>query len=270
VASFDEVVPPGEAGKIKASIHTVNYKGSIGKSITITHDDKSQGPITVSVRAKIVGSVDVLPYPAVQIGRRRGFETAAKLIVRKDPTEQGTLSVDGLASSAPWLTVTARTVETDEPAVVGLPAAKPGDVMLSILAREAPVGTNVEKISFTTGLTREPKVTIPVTVNVQPLVTLQPNDLILSPSPDDPNAATGQVLAALRDDVDPKTVTVSSDAKAFVVHVDPPGAQAFRVTVDWSPKGKHPPTETKIHIRVGKTTVDLPVRVNLARVANTH
>ena len=101
MASFDEVVPPGKAGSIKASIHTVNYKGAIGKSITVTHDDATQGPIMVSVLAKIVGSVDVLPFPALQLGRhRRGFETPAKLIIRKDQTEQGTLAIDGLVASA--------------------------------------------------------------------------------------------------------------------------------------------------------------------------
>jgi hypothetical protein len=270
VASFDEVVPPGQAGSIKASIHTQNYKGSITKSVTVTHDDKSQAPIVVSVLAKIVGSVDVLPFPALQIGRRpRGFDTPAKLIVRKDPTEQSDLKLEDLVSSVSWLKVTSRKVEADEPAVEGLPAAKAGDVMLSVLATAAPVGTSVENFSFKTGLPREPKVTIPVTVNVQPLVTLQPNDLILNPAPDHPELATGQVLASLREDIDPATVSVSSESKAFVVHVDPPGAKAFRVTVDWSAKGKHPPTESTVRIHIGKETIDLPVRVNLARVAST-
>ncbi len=37
--------------------------------------------------------------------------------------------------------------------------------------------------------------------------------------------------------------------------------------VDWAGKGEKPPTETTIHIRVGSETVDLPVRVNLGRMA---
>jgi len=268
VASFDEVVPPGKAGNIKASIHTANYKGSIGKSITVTHDDPTQGPISINVLAKIVGSVDVLPFPALQIGRRRrGFETPAMLIVRKDPSEQGTLAVDGLVASAAWMKVSARKVTAEEPAVEGLPAALPGDVVVSVLAKGAPVGTSVESISFQTGLTREPKVTVPVTVNIQPLVTLQPNDLILNPVPGGGGGATGQVLAALREDLDPKTVTVTSDTKAFVVRLDPPGESAFRIIVDWDGKGKQPPTETTLHLHVGSETVNLPVRVNLGRLA---
>lgn len=268
MASFDEVVPPGKAGNIKASLHTGNYKGSIGKSITVTHDDPTQGPITVNLLVKIVGSVDVLPFPALQLGRRRrGFETPAKLIIRKDPTEQGALAVEGLVASTSWLKVSARKVSSEEPAVEGLPAALPGDVVVSVLAQGAPVGTSVESISFQTGLTREPKVTVPVTVNVQPLLTLQPSDLILNPAPGTAGGATGQVLAALREDLDPKTVTVSSDAKAFAVRLEPPGEPAFRIIVDWDGKGKNPPTETTVHIRVGSETVNLPVRVNLGRVA---
>ncbi len=268
MASFDEVVPPGKAGNIKASIHTGNFKGSIGKSITVTHDDATQGPITINVLAKIVGSVDVLPFPALQLGRRRrGFETPALLIVRKDPSEQGTLTVDGLVASASWMKISARKVTSNEPAVEGLPAALPGDVVLSVLAQAAPVGTSVETISFQTGLTRESKVTVPVTVNVQPLITFQPSGLILNPTPGAPEGASGQVLASLREDLDPKTVTVDSETKAFVVRLEPPGERAFRVIVDWDGKGTPAPTETTIHIRVGSETVDLPVRVNLGRVA---
>jgi hypothetical protein len=247
VASFDEVIPPGQAGTIKASVHTANYKGPIGKSVTVTHDDTSQGPITLSLLAKIVGSVEVLPYPALQIARhRRGFETPALLLVRKDATEDGTLAFGGLAASSPWLKVSARKVTGDEPAVEGIPAATTGDVVVSVQAETAPVGTHAETLTFKTGLKREPQVTIPVTVSVQPAVTLQPADLILSPTAAAPDGASGEVLVAVRDDLDPKTVAITSDAPAF--------------------SGKHPATETDIHIKVGKETTNLHVRVNLSAV----
>ena len=268
MASFDEVVLPGKAGSIKTSVHTANLKGSIGKSITVTHDDAAQGPITVNVLAKIVGSVEVLPFPALQIGRRRrGIETPAMLIVRKDLSEQGTLALDGLVASAAWLKVSARKVTAEEPAVAGLPAALPGDVVLSVLAEAAPIGTSVETISFQTALTREPKVTIPVTVNVQPLITFQPSDLILNPTPGTRGRASGQVLASLREDLDPKTVTTVSDSEVFAVRLEPPGERAFRVIVDWAGEGNPPSAGTTIHLRVGSETVHLPVRVNLGRVA---
>ena len=269
MASFDEVVPPGKAGNIKASIHTANYKGPIGKSITVISDDPTQGSIAISVLAKIVGSVEILPYPALQLGRtRKGFDTPAMLLVRKDPTEQGTLEVEELKASAPWLNASARKVRAEEPAVEGIPAAVPGDVMLSVQAAAAPAGTSVVNVTFKTGLTREPQVTIPVTVTVQPVVTVQPSDLILNPVPNEPEGASGEVLVSVREDIDPKSVKVVSDAPAFAVRVDPPGERAFRLFVDWSGKGKgkSAPTSTFVHIRVGAESVDVPVRVNLARV----
>jgi hypothetical protein len=269
VASFDEVVPPGKAGSIHASVHTASYKGPIGKSVTVNHDDKSQGPIQLNMTANIVGSVEILPYPALQLARqRRGFTTPALLIVRKDATETGTLKFDRLAASVPWLKVSSRVVKTEEPPVEGLPAAVPGDIVLSVQATTgAPPGSSVEKVTFNTGLTREPEVSVPVTVFVQAAVTLQPNDLILNPTPEAAAAAHGEVLASLRDDLDPKSLTVNSESPAFTVKIDPPGALAFRILVDWTGKGKKPATATTVHVHAGKETVDLPVRVILPKAA---
>ena len=265
MTSFDEVVPPGKAGSIRANIHTTNLKGPIGKSITVTHDDTTQQAIVLGLTANVVGSVDIMPFAGMQLARhRRGFEHPAKLLVRKDATEQGTLAFSGLVASAPWLKASARKIAAEEPPVDGLPAAKPGDVILSVQADAAPVGSHMENVTFKTGLAREPQITIPVTVVVQPAVTVEPSALTLNPGPDSPEGASGQVLASIREDLDPKTLTVSSDTPAFVVSVDPPGERAFRVNVSWAGKGQHTPNATTIHIKVGAETVDLPVRVERA------
>ena len=264
MASFDEVIPPGKAGTIKASVHTGNYKGAIGKFVTVRHDDASQGPITLNVRAKIVGSVEVLPYPAMQIARhRRGFEAPALLLVRKDATEEGAFAFSGLAASSPWLKVSERKVAGDEPAIEGIPAAQAGDVVISVQAVDAPVGTHAETLTFKTGLKREPQVLIPVTVVVEPALSLNSSDLILTPRVEAPDGATGQVLVAVREDIDPKTVTVTSDVPEFKVRIEPPGEPAFRVIVDWRKKGKNPPTEALIHIKAGTESKDFRVRVQV-------
>jgi hypothetical protein len=263
VASFDEVIPPGKAGSIRASIHTANLKGPIGKSITVTHDDTTQEAIVLGVTAQIVGSVDAMPFAAMQLARlRRGFENPAKLLLRKDATEKGTLAISGVAASAPWLKASARKVTAAEPPVDGIPAAQPGDFVLSVQAVGAPAGNHVENVTFKSGLPREPKVTIPVTVNVQPAVNLQPATLILTPAANASDGATGQVLASIREDLDPKTLTFRSDAAAFVVRADPPGERAFRIVVTWAGKGAKTATATTVHIRVGSETVDLPVRID--------
>ncbi len=270
MASFDEVVPPGKAGTIRVRLHTSNYTGTIGKTVTVTHDDPTQGALTLSFSANIVGSVNVLPHASLQLGTRlKGFGTPARLIVRKDPTERGTLAVDGLVASASWLKVTSRRVTGDERPGEGVPAALPGDFVVSAQVDAPPVGSHAESITFRTGLPREPQVKIPVLVMVQPAVVLQPNDLRLNPKPGASAEATGQVLASIREDLDPKSLVVSSDASAFSVRVDPPGERAFRLIVDWEEKGENSPTETKIHVRAGGETVELPVRVMRARTQGT-
>ena len=268
MASFDEVVPPGKAASIKASVHTANFKGPIAKQVTVTHDDKSQGPITLNMAANIVGSVEILPFPALQLARRRrGFATPALLLVRKDASEQGTMAFAELAASVPWLKIGSRKVTAAEPPVEGLPAAQAGDIVISVQAADsAPVGSHVERLTFKTGLKREPLITVPVTVFVQPPLAVQSAELILNVTPNAAGTATGQVLGTIREDVDPKTVTVSADNPAFSPRFEPAGSQAFRVIVDWSGKGKHPKTETVVHVRSGNASVDVPVRVNLGQV----
>jgi hypothetical protein len=261
VASFDEVVPPGQVGTIKASIHTASYHGAITKGITVSHDDGSQGTIMLSVKVNIVGSVTVFPYPALTIApRMKGFTTPALLLVRKDDSEKGELVLDGLKASVPWLKVSARKVTNPEPAVEGLPATVPGDFVLSIQCDHAPVGASSQTISFKTGLAREAAFSIPVVVNVRAPIVVQPAQLVLLPKADDPASASGQVLASIREDLDPKTVAVSSDDKAFVPRIENPGERAFRLVVDWT-KHKKAAVETKLHITAGGESAEVPVRV---------
>ena len=106
--------------------------------------------------------------------RRRGFESPAKLLIRKDATEKGTLAISGLAPSAKWLKTSVRKVDAAEPAADGMPPAQPGDYVLSVQADGAPVGSHVESVTFNTGLPREPKITIPVTASVQAAVNKAP------------------------------------------------------------------------------------------------
>jgi hypothetical protein len=241
VASFDEVIPPGKAGSIKASIHTANLKGPIGKSITVTHDDATQQPIVLGVTAKVVGSVDVFPFAGVQLARRRrGFENPAKLLIRKDATEKGTLAVSGVTPSAKWLKTSARKVDAAEPAADGMPPAQPGDFVLSVQADGAPVGSHVENVTFKTGLPREPAIMIPVTVSVQAAVTLQPAELAFTADANSPQGATGEVLATIREDLD-RDPALRSESPAFVVRADPPGGRSASSSPGRG-RGRRPPT----------------------------
>jgi hypothetical protein len=71
----------------------------------------------------------------------------------------------------------------------------------------------VENVTFKTGLAREPR-SRSRSRSGSPAVTVQPAALALTPAADAPGA-TGQVLASIREDLDPKTLA-SVRRPAFV------------------------------------------------------
>jgi hypothetical protein len=265
VASFDEVIPPGKAGTIRASIHTGSLRGAIAKGITVTHDDPSQGPVALSVKANVVGSVEILPMPILSIAPRvKGPGAPARVIVRKEASETGTLAVGEISSSASWMKVSQRVVKAPEPAGEGLPAALPGDTILSVDVSAAPVGSYVETVTFATGLSREKSISLPVRVTVRGPLIVQPRELLLNPDPADAKHATGQLMAAVREDLDPKQIVISSDTPAFTLKLEPTGERGYRVLVDWKRVTGSEPTEGTISLAVGGEVTKVPVRVNAA------
>ncbi|HEX4825285.1 MAG TPA: DUF1573 domain-containing protein [Candidatus Polarisedimenticolaceae bacterium] len=262
VATFDAEVAPGATGKLKAEVHTVDYKGPIGKEITVHHDDAAQGPIMLTVRANVVGSLEIYPTPSLTIGpRMNGYGKPAYVLLRKDDTESGVFALTALSASVPWLAVSARKVTQAEPPADWLPAAHPGDYIVSIQTKKPPLGFSQQKVTFKTGLAREPVYTIPITVHVRAPADLNPESLVLQPVPDAPGTATGAIVGSVRDDLDPAAVRVRSDDPAFVPKIEHPGERAFRLLVDWKASGHAGPAKTTVHIDVGDETVDVPVSV---------
>jgi hypothetical protein len=132
---------------------------------------------------------------------------------------------------------------------------------------EAPVGSYVETLTFTTGLPREKSVSLPVRVTVRGPLIVQPRELILNPDPADPSHATGQLLAAVREDLDPKKIVIATDSPAFTVKTEPSGERGYKVTVDWKRVTGSEPSEGTISLSVGDEVTKVPVRVNLARAS---
>ena len=266
MASFDEVIPPGKAGTIRSAIHTGALRGAVAKGITVTHDDPTQGPVALSVRAEVVGSIEFLPMPMISLApKAKSGVDAARVIVRKEASETGKLAITDIKPSVPWMKVTARTVTAPEPAGAGLPEALPGDTILSVDATGAPVGGHAEVITFSTGLTRERSATLPVRIVVRGPLLVQPRELLLNPDTADASHATGQLLAMAREDLDPRKIVVATDSPAFSVRTEPAGERGYKVIVDWKRANASGPTEGTIRLSLGDEVTSVPVRVNLAR-----
>ncbi len=177
MASFDEAIPPGQAGKVTATIRTEGLRGPVAKTITVTSNDPVRPTMTLTLKAVLVGSVELLPGPAmsIQVSGPAQASGPSRLLIRREPTEEGTLQVSGITSSVPWLAVTARPVGTTEPAAGGIPPAQPGDWILEAKpGADAPSGMSRVEVRFKTGLTREPEVVVPVSVSTPVAVSVFP------------------------------------------------------------------------------------------------
>jgi hypothetical protein len=266
VASYDEVVPPGQVGKIRARLSTGHGRGAQAKVVSVTTNDPDQPNTNLTLRAYIEGSVLFLPGEAINLFSRAETVRPGRVIVRKDPTEKGDLEIADLSSSAPWIAATARRVEVEEPPSDGLPAASPGDwVIEARVAGNAPTGNRRETIRFRTGLTREPRIELPVTAFIPADLTLSPPQLELRAA--EGVGAAGSAVVLLRAGLDRSGITISVAPADFQATIEPAGPTNARLQVRWEPGGPTGATDGQVTVRLGEKTAVLPVRVSVARSA---
>lgn len=262
MASFDQAIPPGQVGKVTASMKTENYRGQVEKSITVTTDDPTKSVVNLRIKANVVGSIVILPRPGLAFPTGLSWDYSGKLIVRKDETETGELKVTDVTSTASWLQVRARRVDTSEPAAEGIPATMPGDYVLDVsVADDAPKTQGGFTLKFKTGLPREPEATIPVSVILQNPMRVSPSPLFLQPPTDPAKETTGVLTATLRPGLSKETLKATASPEAFSVKVDPDGPRRYRATVSWKPNGTDAPKEGSVVFRVGEESLTVLVRV---------
>ncbi len=262
MASFDEVIPPGQVGKVTAQLKTENYRGPVEKVITVTSNDPTNPSVSLRLKANIVGSVQILPRPGLAFPAGMAWDYSGKVLIRKDNTESGTLAVSDVATTVPWLTAKARKVEKTEAAAGGLPEAQTGDYVIEVaVSDEAPQVSGGFSVTFKTGLTREPDMSLPVSVVLQTPMRVMPSPLFL-PQPTAEGKGTQATLSiAVRPGLakQPLTATVSPDA--FSVTVEPDGLRKYKTNVVWKPSGPDTPTEGNVVFHVGEETSTVLVRI---------
>jgi hypothetical protein len=256
VASFDEVIPPGQVGFVNATLDTKKLHGSIGRGITVYTDDPVVPKLFLTVRAVVLGGVSILPYEMVTVSNRGPSNRAPKLLIRRESSETAELAIRDPEATVPWLSVAAERLEEPRPAGDGLPSGFPGDWMLFIeLDETAPYGRYREQVRFKTGLGRQPDVSIPVVVDSRPPVQLSTERLVLESS-EAGGVTRGTVLLTVRRGLDPKMLEVEARPETLEIELEPSGRRAYKVHVGWqgtdNPRGE-------ITFRVGAESYSLPV-----------
>ena len=89
MASFDEVIPPGEVGHIEATLDTKKLSGSVGRGITVYTDDPHSPKVFLTVRATVVGGVMVLPQEMIYLNSRARKQRPPMVLVRRGRVPSG-------------------------------------------------------------------------------------------------------------------------------------------------------------------------------------
>ena len=245
-------------GHLTVTLRTEKLRGQVGKGISVYSNDPETPSLRLTVRATVHGSVVVLPREYIGIGghsRRRGN---SKVLVRKDPTESGELEISDLKTSLPWLTAEVRKLTEKRPPADGLPLGLPGDYLLEVKIGEKPETQRTRtraQVSFKTGLKRQPVVSIPVTVDLRPPVSLSEGRLLLTPPVE--GEVTGKaVLVTVRAGLDPNLLKAEARPESLKVELIPAGPRRFKAQVYWDGGALEQGTVT---FKVGSESHNLPV-----------
>jgi hypothetical protein len=240
---------------------TRNLRGTLSRGITVTTNDPARSTVHLSMRAHVVGSVVLSPRTSLSVSSGQIGQSVDRILLKKDPTEQGALNVTGVTASKPWLRAEVRRVEQPEPAQGRFPAADPGDWVLEVGVGDGlPAGTNRESVRFKTGLPREPEVTVPVLVRVVPPITVRPRRLVLA-DPGTKKRAEGELMAVVRNGKENQEFSVDAAPETFEVRLEQTGTRHYRAFVTWDPEGPESPRSGVVTLRLGEETVSVPVTV---------
>jgi hypothetical protein len=256
VASFDEVIPPGQVGHIDAKLDTHKLRGSVGRGITVYTDDPALPKVFLTVKATVVGGVVVLPQEMLSVAGRGRGRNIPSVLLRREASETGQLEIADATPSVPWLVVTTEKLEQSRPGADGMPAGMPGDWLVGVtLGPSAPYGRFRESLKLKTGLERQPELTIPVLVTRQAPIRLSA-ERVAFPREVDPGQQPQTVLLTVRRDLDPTALTVETDSELLTVELEPSGRRGYKVHVRW--QGEDRPRGA-ITFRLGEESYELPV-----------
>jgi hypothetical protein len=222
-------------GHLTATLHTEKLKGQIGKGVTVYSNDPTTPKIRLSVRAVVLGSVVVLPREYIMIGGPPVQAGRSKVLVRRDPLETGELEITDLKTSLPWLTATATKLEDKRPPSDGLPLGQPGDYLIEVKVEGEPDtkgGRARGDLTFKTGLKRQPQVSIPVTVDLRPPVSLSTEKLLLNPPPEG-GVTESTVLVTVRPGLDPNRLVAEASPESLRVDLQLSGPRRFKAKISW-------------------------------------
>jgi hypothetical protein len=266
VAEHPKTIAPGAVGYIEASLDTSKLRGEVGKGIVVDTNDPQNLKVVLTMKGLVMSSAMLLPEDKVYLDNLNESGILERRLVRGNPLDKGVLEIRGITTSAPWLDVTARKLDRPLPEEIGLPPSREGDWLLEIRVRpgEMPYGARSEKVTFDTGLVRQPKLEVPIYARLLPPVNLTSQKLVLAG--DDPAKAHETLLLSVRHGLAPEDLKVEAEPAALRVELEPAGGRNYKAHVRWAGTRRENGT---IRFRVGEETYPVSVEWGEATAATT-
>lgn len=227
----------------------------------VTSSDPTKRSTTLRVKANIVGSVQILPRAYIGFPSPPKYSYNTRVLIRKEPSEKGELAITSVATTEPWLKATPHKVEKPEPKTDDLPDLVPGDWLIDVVvSEEAPRGPGGVQLSFQTGLTREPKVVVPISVSMDPALHVMPPSLVMV-MPAGNKEMKVPFTVSVRPGLGKEALKATTTADSFSVTVKKDGDNLYSGEAKWKAVGDEPVRNAAIVLTVGGETVNVPVRL---------
>jgi hypothetical protein len=256
VASYPEVIPPGQVGSIDAELDTQKLSGPVGRGISVQTNDPRRPKVFLTIHATVVGGVVLLPRPIVMMTNRSAAGFYRSVIVRPEQSDLGKLRVAETEMSVSWLSVIAEEIVEPTKMKDGAPQGIVGDWLISVILEDsAPYGRFTETLTFSTGLRRQPVVELPIVVTMIPPVSLSETRLVLPQVVDD-QVPRRTILLTVRRGLDPAALEIESRPAALSAELERSGVRGYKVHVAWD---SHDPPQGELTFRVGSEELSVPV-----------
>jgi hypothetical protein len=264
VADFDREIAPGATGKIKAKLDTKDFSGPISKSILVMTDDPQDPTVTLVIKADVRPFVEILPRPLVRFNAvQHEPMNQTFIVVGADP--EGTIKVDRVDSSVPFINASIRQLSADE--IVPGKSDTQFEVSLS-LSESAPVGPVNAVLTVHTDQKEAPRVPVKVYGVIRSLIHVTPTQVQFGSV----EAATrpGRNLIVVNNRSDGTKIDIVSaevDDPAFVAQVTPiEEGRRYQVTVVVKPDADPGSRDSNLVLKTTDQdfpTLKVPVRANL-------
>lgn len=172
MAEYDKVIPPGQTGKILATMHTKNYRGKQTKSIVVVSNDPNNSKISLNLQCSILG-IKILPMARAYFNARLGTSQTKEFTIAT--IGEGPISVYVKPSKPYILAELVKLSEVEKP-VANSEYWKQYKLLITI-PENFPEGRFAESVTLVTDSQYHPSIKIPVAGVVNPSVVVSPSSL---------------------------------------------------------------------------------------------